>query len=405
MYPIKSLLHAGKKSHSRAYTFGKRVFNDFFNVKNDSTMLEVHLQETMKWLALAQDANRDGGISTGYSLDGWKASYPETTGYIIPTLLDYVLFSGEEQYVQRAIQAAEFLLKVQMNNGAIPSGKYDGRPSVPSVFNTAQVIQGWVRAFKKTKDERYIHAAESAAKWLMSVQDNDGRFRKHEFFGTEHVYNTRVAWILVQLSEFNAKDSCLISAKRNIEWALTQQQENGWFQQASFVPDMAPLTHTIGYTMEGLLEFGKLLSDQKSLDAAVLCARALLKVQLNNGSLYGEYDSNWNHQVEWKCLTGNAQIGLAWLQCYQETKDKVFLEASDRMLDSILRKQDVSSKHNGVRGGLSGSDPIYGGYMPFMYPCWSAKFLADFLILRLREKNEDNKMQKTTEMRIQKSIR
>lgn len=405
LYPIKSLFQAGKKSPGRAHTFGKRVFKDFFNVKNDSAMLEVHLKETIKWLASAQEVNNDGGISTGYSLNGWKASYPETTGYIIPTLLDYVRFSGEEQYAQRAIQAAEFLLKVQMENGAVPSGKYDGRPPIPSVFNTAQVIQGWVRVFKETRDERYIHAAESAAKWLIDVQDDDGRFRKHEFLGTEHVYNTRVAWILVQLSEFSAKDSCLISAKRNIEWALTQQQTNGWFQHASFVPDMAPLTHTIGYTMEGLLEYGKLLSDKRSIDAALLCARALLKLQMEDGSLYGEYDSNWNHQVKWKCMTGNAQIGLAWLQCYQETGEIVFLEASDRMLDSILQKQDISSKHNGVRGGLSGSDPIYGGYMPFMYPCWSAKFLADFLILRLKEKKEDSKQQKTFETRTQKSIR
>ncbi len=120
----------------------------------------------MKWVALAQEANKDGGISAGYGLDGWKASYPETTGYIVPTFLDYARFSGEKQYIQHAIQAAEFLLKVQMENGAMQSGKYDGRPLVSSVFNTAQVIQGWMRLFRQTREERYINAVKKAARWL-----------------------------------------------------------------------------------------------------------------------------------------------------------------------------------------------------------------------------------------------
>ncbi len=52
----------------------------------------VHLSAAIDWLCRAQDV-RDGqpdagGVSAGWSFeDGWLPSYPETTGYIIETML------------------------------------------------------------------------------------------------------------------------------------------------------------------------------------------------------------------------------------------------------------------------------------------------------------------------------
>jgi hypothetical protein len=42
------------------------------------------------WLCAAQDnsASKDGGVARDFSLlKGWSTSYPETTGYIIPTMI------------------------------------------------------------------------------------------------------------------------------------------------------------------------------------------------------------------------------------------------------------------------------------------------------------------------------
>ena len=50
---------------------------------------ELHLSEALGWLYRAQDATPDGGVSHSYELGrGWLPSYAETTGYIIPTLLN-----------------------------------------------------------------------------------------------------------------------------------------------------------------------------------------------------------------------------------------------------------------------------------------------------------------------------
>ncbi len=54
-----------------------------------------HLDETAQWILRAQAATRDHGVSGGYTFeDGWLASYPEVTGYIIPTLLTYAAVVG-----------------------------------------------------------------------------------------------------------------------------------------------------------------------------------------------------------------------------------------------------------------------------------------------------------------------
>jgi len=55
------------------------------------------LDVVVDWLCVAQDRSRtaDGGVARDYSLvRGWSSSYPETTGYIIPTLLEVARRSG-----------------------------------------------------------------------------------------------------------------------------------------------------------------------------------------------------------------------------------------------------------------------------------------------------------------------
>ena len=46
--------------------------------------------EALAWIARAQDhsLSADGGVARHYCLvTGWGTSYPETTGYIVPTII------------------------------------------------------------------------------------------------------------------------------------------------------------------------------------------------------------------------------------------------------------------------------------------------------------------------------
>ena len=66
------------------------------------------------WLRGAQDlsASRDGGVARHYGLlDGWCDSYPETTGYIVPTMLEWGRVSGRPR-IPRAGAADARLARV-----------------------------------------------------------------------------------------------------------------------------------------------------------------------------------------------------------------------------------------------------------------------------------------------------
>ena len=58
---------------------------------NDPSAERV-IDHAIAWLGRAQDnsASRDGGVARHFGLvNGWATSYPETTGYIVPTMLEH----------------------------------------------------------------------------------------------------------------------------------------------------------------------------------------------------------------------------------------------------------------------------------------------------------------------------
>jgi hypothetical protein len=177
------------------------------------------------------------------------------------------------------------------------------------------------------------------------------------------------------------------AAIKNLDWALSQQRENGWFDSASFAPGIAPLTHTIGYAVEGMLEAGALLNEEKYVSSALQSARALLGLQRSDGSLAGTYGPDWQASVQWSCLVGNAQIAIIWLRIFKLTNEQAYQGALNRITIFLASCLDMTAKDPGIRGGISGSQPIYGGYLPFTYPNWAAKFMADLLVLQTHNPN------------------
>ena len=69
----------------------------------------AHLDATIIWICRAQDVCGGRGVSAGFSfVHGWFPPYPETTGYIIPTLYDYGHLTRSETYFDRARRMGVF---------------------------------------------------------------------------------------------------------------------------------------------------------------------------------------------------------------------------------------------------------------------------------------------------------
>jgi hypothetical protein len=344
-----------------------------------------HLDAAIAWLKHAQDVTGNGGVAQTRLVKNlkWAPSYPETTGYIIPTLYRYAAIAGDADSRARARRMADWEIDIQHPTGGVLAGAL-GDSDQPTVFNTGQVIFGWVRAFEEEGDERYREAAVRASAWLCDIMDADGCWRK---FGSPmtgkqiNTYNTRSAWSLARTHEITGEKRFLDAAVRNAEWALTQARDNGWLEQNCLQDNAQPFTHTIAYAMRGLLEIGAYAQREDFLAAARKIGDAMFANLPGNGYLPGRFDSQWKPTVKWSCLTGDCQLGINWGRFYQITGDAKYREATTRILGFVKRTQRLSGADRDVVGGIKGSFPINGGYHPWQYPNWATKFYADALMM------------------------
>ena len=197
---------------------------------------------------------------------------------------------------------------------------------------------------------------------------------------TLNTYNTRVAWALLEIDRVASDGPLRAAARRNLDWALTQQQNNGWLASNCFFDNEQPYTHTIAYAMRGFLESAVLLNEPRYLRAAENVFRGLEPAIHGSGFLAGRLDPNWQPTVSYCCLTGNAQLALNGLRLYQVTGNETYKESAKRLLQYVISTQDLHTTDLNIRGGLAGSSPIDGDYHPDQYPNWAAKFTADAIM-------------------------
>jgi uncharacterized protein YyaL (SSP411 family) len=351
-----------------------------------------HIREAVAWIARAHDATPDRGVSRGFSvawsrdlrLRGWQPSYPETTGYIIPTLYDCARYLDAPDLRRRAAEMAKWECEVQLPSGAVMGGTISGGTHTPAVFNTGQVMLGWLRAAQETGDARYMDSCGSAAGYLISVQEADGGWRKGNSAFADSLtttYNSRVGWALVMFGLRAGRQDAIDAGARNIHFSLSRQQGNGWFADNCLTDARQPLLHTIVYAMEGILGAHDALGDRACLDAVVRAADALVSRIRENGSLAGRFDAAWNGTVEWTCLTGCAQLAAMLLRLANATGERGYRDAARRILTFLKRVHDCTSPVDGVRGGLAGSFPLDGGYGRYEILNWATKFFVDALLL------------------------
>ena len=346
---------------------------------------EVHAAAAIDWLCRAQDV-RDGqadagGVSAGWSFeDGWLPSYPETTGYIIETMLAAAQALRRPALVDRARRMIDWELAIQLPGGAFP-GHFGEPGSRPVIFNTGQIMHGMIAGHTQLGHDDCLAAAVRAGHWLADQQDDDGCWRRFEHNDTPHVYNTRATWPLLATGLLAGEPRLVRAARRNLDWALTQQTASGWFATNAFVPGCSPFTHTIAYAIRGLLESGVLLGEPRYLDAALKAGRGLAAVQRADGWLAGTYRDGWVADAGYACLTGVAQMSLNWTRLAQATGDEGLRGNARSALAYLKTTQRLEHADPAVCGGIAGSSPIWGDYSRFEYPNWAAKFFVDALLM------------------------
>jgi Beta-L-arabinofuranosidase, GH127 len=345
----------------------------------------THLDAAIAWLKHAQDVTGNGGVAQTYLVRSrhWAPSYPETTGYIIPTLYRYAALTADDDCRRRARRMADWEIDIQHPSGGVLAGAL-GDSDQPTIFNTGQVIFGWVRAFEEEGDERYRQAAVRAADWLIKVMDEDGCWRQ---FGSPmtgkqiNTYNTRTAWSLARVFDITGEQRYLRAGVKNADWAMTQRNSVGWLAQNCLQDNQQPFTHTIAYAMRGLLEIGAAASREDLVLAARVIGDAMSAALPASGNLPGRFNDHWQPTVKWSCLTGNCQLGINWGRLFNITGEEKYREATSKVVTFVKRTQLLTGNNEDTLGGIKGSHPIDGGYHPWQYPNWATKFYADALMM------------------------
>lgn len=343
--------------------------------------VDTAIEEGIEWIAGSQDRVGSGGVGC-YEFYRWTTGYPEVTGYIVPTLFDAADQLGREDLRARAVRAADWELRVQRAEGGFEGGyEGDGQPQV--VFNTGQVIRGLLRAAEETGDARYLEAATRAGDWIVENQDEDGSWTRANFKGMKRVYDSYVSAPLARLAAATGDEAYAEAARRNCDFVLRHQRANGWFELCDNSPEYndAPLTHTLCYTIDGLLETGEVLGEERFLRAGELAADAMQRIVERSPALPARLGEDWDRRARYVCLTGAAQLGIVLMRIHARDGDAGRLAAARSLAGYLTGVQRMSDAGAARRGALPGSFPVWGFYAPLKLPSWGTKYLLDLLLM------------------------
>ncbi len=358
---------------------------------------QTHLQLAFDWISAAQDSSADSGVARSYHLTydkffgfvGWCPSYPETSGYIIPSLYNFSRLSQDLQWAERARRIADWQIDIQLDSGAVMSGYVGQNDNVvlPAVFNTGQVIFGWLRAAQETGDERFLDAARRAGEFLLSNQSpKTGTWEKglSPYLTKSHshrTYNVRTAWALHALGKQLDRNDFVDGALTNANFIVSSQAENGWLDSNCLLDANIPLLHTIAYSARGLLEIGLAEQDSLIIDASRKIADGVIASLGEDGFLAGRFDRDWQPAVDWTCPTASAQLGIVLGKLGHSQNEPDYLLQMRGILNSLLPLQISDTGKSYLDGGLFGSVPIENRYGRYQLLNWAAKFFADLIML------------------------
>ncbi len=267
-----------------------------------------------------------------------KVSYPEVTGYFIPTLLSI----GERDLAR---QYARWLCSVQGQDG---SYGLNGRSYA---FDTGQVVRGWLALLGQMPElERPLRRA---CDWLIKTANSQtGRLtvpprgtgwslgRRGEVCEGIHLY---VLAPLRQAAQLLNEPRYSKFVDKSLDYYLKNVNLTDFSQPSA-------LTHFYTYIQEALLDLG-------CENEARAGMASVARFQQPTGAVSGYSDVNWI------CSAGLAQLAHVWYR----------LEETNRADAAVKFLEELQNPS----GGFLGSYGVDADYFPAEEISWAAKFAVE----------------------------
>lgn len=309
-------------------------------IKARTNYIEVY-NKAIRWIDM--NTIKDEGIICNTSL---KKSYPEVTGYYIPTLIKW-------GYRDRAVSYARWLCSIQKDDGSW----YDTDNEAPYIFDSAQILKGLiaVREIYPQADEHIIRGCE----WILSRMDENGRLVTpvKDLWGEERTCSELIHLYcispLIDAARIFDKPKYEIKAKKILEYYKKEYYNS--------IMNFSLLSHFYAYVMEALVDLGE-------TDMACEAMSKIADIQKNDGSVSAYND------VQWVCSTGLFQLALVWYRLGE-------LEKGNKAFEFACKLQNES-------GGWYGSYIIDkenkedNTYFPDAEISWAVKYFLDALYFK-----------------------
>jgi len=344
---------------------------------------KAHLKLSAEWLMRSIEKGKGGSCAHFSPLMGWSKPYPETTGYLIPTLIRLSNVFDDPKYSAAALSTGQWLLDIQAQNGSWHGGLHPSNSSEGSVFNTGQILKGMIALYEFTGDLKFLEAADKGADWLASRIDKGGLWPAGDYRASETPsYYTHVAWPMLEVWKKTQSEFQRSSSERFLDMALGRKLSNGAIGRWGFGDKGSAFTHTIAYTIRGFQESSRLIGDYSKYGRPMeeILNFFIKRAELNNGRVSGDFDECLRENQKYVCLTGNAQLAICILLMEQEHPDLRLVNAASKMIDFIGSTQSSNRFFKSIQGSVAGSYPLWGRYMFMRYPNWAAKYYCDSLI-------------------------
>ncbi|MBT8191529.1 MAG: hypothetical protein KJO29_13950, partial [Bacteroidia bacterium] len=258
------------------------------------------LQSNLDWIIKSFEINNNLGSSAYRTSWGtWAKPYPETTGYLIPSLLKASVFDHKGILKNLCLKQLEYFRDLQNTDGSFASSASERKPNV---FDSAQILQGLMALYSIDGKAETRNMAEKCFHWLSSEIGADGSFSNYNLSDAYNpLYYTRISWILMKADkslgmEYNEKTSLLFE-KQLENW------DADFIDKTAFYPGSTAFSHTVIYALRGLYECAIILNHKEALQKFKTSLHELLNIVVQSNGLPGQF-YNSKYSSAYTCSTG-----------------------------------------------------------------------------------------------------
>ena len=369
----------------RIFTQIKYRFFDYSGKPTEAVNSSAdHIAAALKWFKAT--LLPDGGGAAKYSMMSHQltAAYPMSTahwGPVLTRIKQYYpeIYKQEIDVSELTRELTNWVLRTQRRDGTFPASYGDYMNQAPRVFNNGMIIHSLLDYHNARGGSDLMDACINSADWLLKVQSTDGSWRQFSFHQLSS--NTLTGAALIRLGAITGEKKYQEAGEKNIEFALSLQKPNGYFNGNGFDSNSSAYTITIAYAIAGILEAGLLTGNEEWKNAALKGLVPVLNMVNKTGFLVGEIDENFQSASSFSCLPGNCLLAISAFKLATVMGNADLKDKADLLTEYVKAKQMVS-KIPFVNGGISGSWPISGNYCAYEIPSWAVRYFVEAVMMQ-----------------------